>query len=98
MPDSHRLFYTIRRSKNGKEALLLELLNQDLFKKHIEFDSRSHLVRELRGSIKPSVLNTITARLVYDNKVLYNDDHLLTWIDTKGNTKLKNLIKLSKSS
>jgi hypothetical protein len=61
---------------------------EDLFKRHIEFDSRSHLARELRGSIKPSALNTIVARLVYDNKVLYNDDHSLTWIDTKGNTKL----------
>lgn len=61
---------------------------EDLFKKHIEFDSRSHLARELRGSIKPSALNTIIARLVYDNKVLYNNDHSLTWIDTKGNTKL----------
>lgn len=61
---------------------------EDLFKEHIEFNSRSHLLRELKGSMKAPILNTIIARLVGENKLVINDDHSLTWIDTKGNEKL----------
>ena len=61
---------------------------EDLFKEHIEFNSRSHLLRELRGSMKAPILNTIIARLVYEDKLVINDDHSLTWIDTEGNKKL----------
>lgn len=61
---------------------------EDLFREHIEFNSRSHLLRELKGSMKAPILNTIIARLVGENKLVVNDDHSLTWIDTKGNEKL----------
>jgi hypothetical protein len=61
---------------------------ENLFKKHIEFNSRTQLLRELDGSMKATSLNTIIARLVDDNKIVVNDDHSLTWIDTEGNAKL----------
>ncbi|MBM2852917.1 MAG: hypothetical protein HW420_1464 [Candidatus Nitrosotenuis sp.] len=74
----------IERKRNKLDKLVKELagknnttLNsilkvEDLFKEHIEFNSRSHLLRELKGSMKAPILNTI----------------IVTWIDTKGNTKL----------
>jgi len=61
---------------------------EDLFKKHIEFNSRSHLLRELKGSMKAPILNTIIARLVCEDKLVINDDRSLTWIDAEGNKKL----------
>ncbi len=61
---------------------------EDLFREHIEFDSRSQLLRKLDGSMKASSLDTIIARLVDENKIIVNDDHSLTWIDTKANKKL----------
>lgn len=61
---------------------------EDLFKENIEFNSRSHLLRELKGSMKAPILNTIIARLVCEDKIVINDDHSLTWIDTEGNKKL----------
>jgi len=61
---------------------------EDLFKEHIEFNSRSHLLRELKGSMKAPILKTIIARLVCENKIVINQDRSLTWIDTKGNEKL----------
>lgn len=61
---------------------------EDLFKEHIEFDSRSQLLRELEGSMKAPILNTIIARLVCDDKLVINEDHSLTWIDTERNEKL----------
>ncbi len=61
---------------------------EKLFKKRIEFDSRTHLLRELKGSMKPTALNTVLARLVSENKIVVNDDHSLTWIDSEGNEKL----------
>lgn len=61
---------------------------EDLFREKIEFDSRSQLLRRLDGRMKANVLNTIIARLVSDNKIVVNDDHSMTWIDTKGNGKL----------
>lgn len=61
---------------------------EDLFKKNIEFNSRSHLLRELKGSMKATVLNTIIAHFVAENKLVVNGDHSLTWIDTEGNKKL----------
>lgn len=90
----------IERKRNRLDKLVKELagknnttLNsilkvEDLFKEHIEFNSRSHLLRELKGSMKAPVLNTIIARLVCENKLVINDDRSLTWIDTEGNEKL----------
>ncbi len=90
----------IERKKTKLDRLVKELagknnttLNsilkvEDLFKEHIEFNSRSHLLRELKGSMKAPILNTIIAHLVCENKIVINDDHSLTWIDTEGNKKL----------
>ncbi|MEX0656999.1 MAG: hypothetical protein WD154_05595 [Nitrosopumilaceae archaeon] len=66
---------------------------EDLFKKNIEFNSRSHLLRELKGSMKASVLNTIIAYFVAENKLVVNDDHSLTWIDAEGNEKLNKVFE-----
>jgi hypothetical protein len=73
--------------KNNPRLLSIKKV-ENLFKKNIEFNSRSHLLRELKGSMKASVLNTIIAHLVSENKLVVNDDHSLTWIDTEGNEKL----------
>jgi len=62
---------------------------EELFQKHIEFDSKSQLVRRLEGSMKPSVLNVILAKLVMENKIMINDDRSLTWIYATNNGKLK---------
>lgn len=90
----------IERKKKRLDVLIRELAEQynpklmtilkveDLFKKYIEFDSRSQLMRKLEGSVKAPVLNTIIARLVSENKVVFNNDHSLTWIDTESNEKL----------
>lgn len=61
---------------------------ETLFAKNIEFNSQSHLLRELKESMKTSVLNTIIADFVSENKLVVNDDHSLTWIDTEDNEKL----------
>ncbi|MGI0102580.1 MAG: hypothetical protein ACREA7_08315 [Nitrosotalea sp.] len=61
---------------------------ENLFREHIEFDSKSQLLRKLDGSMKASSLDTIIACLVDENKIIVNDDHTLTWIDTKENKKL----------
>ena len=45
-------------------------------------------MREIKGSMKAAVLNTIIAYFVSENKLVVNDDHSLTWIDTEGNEKL----------
>jgi hypothetical protein len=66
---------------------------EKLFKKHIEFASRSELSRELKGSMKPPVLNTIIVRLVSENKLIVNNDRSLTWIDIEGNEKLNKLFR-----
>ncbi len=73
--------------KNNPRLLSIKKV-ENLFKKNIEFNSRSHLLRELNGSMKASVLNTIIAYLVAENKIVANGDRSLTWIDAKGNTKL----------
>lgn len=73
--------------KNNPRLLSIKKV-ENLFKKNIEFNSRSHLLRELKGSMKASVLNTIIAHFVAENKLVVNDDHSLTWIDTEGNEKL----------
>lgn len=90
----------IKRRKPELDKLVAELaekynttLNsilkvENLFKEYIEFNSRSHLLRQLNGSMKAPILNTIIARLVSENKVVINNDHSLTWIDTQGNEKL----------
>ena len=90
----------LKGTKNELDKLVQDLAKRDnptlqsiikvehLFKDHIEFDSRSQLLRKLDGSMKASSLNTIIARLVSDNKLVVNDDHSLTWIDMEGNKKL----------
>ncbi|NHI04041.1 hypothetical protein DYY67_1416 [Candidatus Nitrosotalea sp. TS] len=75
-------------AKKNNPKLLSIMKVEDLFKDYIEFDSRSQLLRKLEGSMKAAVLNTIIARLVLENKIVVNDDHSLTWIDTEGNRKL----------
>lgn len=75
-------------AEKNNPKLLSILKVEKLFKKHIEFDSRTHLLRELKGSMKPTALNTVIARLVSENKIVVNDDHSLTWIDSEGNEKL----------
>lgn len=80
-----------RLARQNNPKLLSILKVESLFKKHIEFDSRSHLLRELKGTMKPTVLNTIIARLVSENKIIVNNDHSLTWINSTGNKKLKKI-------
>lgn len=75
-------------AEKNNPKLLSILKVEKIFKKYIEFDSRTHLLRELKGSMKPTVLNTILARLVSENKIVVNVDHSLTWIDSEGNKKL----------
>ena len=75
-------------AKKNNPKLLSILKVENLFKKHIEFDSRTNLLRELKGSMKPTALNTVLARLVSENKIIVNEDHSLTWIDSEGNKKL----------
>lgn len=75
-------------AEKNNPKLLSILKVEKIFKKYIEFDSRTHLLRELKGSMKPTVLNTILARLVSENKIIVNGDHSLTWIDSEGNKKL----------
>jgi hypothetical protein len=75
-------------AKKNNPKLLSIIKVEDLFRTSVEFDSRSQLLRRLEGSMKASVLNTIIARLVCENKLVVNDDHSLTWIDTQGNDKL----------
>ena len=75
-------------AEKNNPKLLSILKVEKLFKKHIEFDSRTHLLRELKGSMKPTALNTVLARLVSENKLVVNGDHSLTWINSKGNKKL----------
>ena len=75
-------------AEKNNPKLLSILKVEKLFKKHIEFNSRTHLLRELKGSMKPTALNTVLARLVSENKIVVNGDHSLTWIDSKGNKKL----------
>lgn len=81
-----RLVKELARKNNTTLNSILKV--EDLFKEQIEFNSRSHLLRELKGSMKASILNTIIAHLVCENKIVINDDHSLTWIDTRGNKKL----------
>lgn len=75
-------------AEKNNPKLLSILKVEKLFKKYIEFDSRTHLLRELKGSMKPTALNTVLARLVSENKIVVNGDHSLTWIDSEGNKKL----------
>jgi len=78
----------VELAEKNNPKLLSILKVEKLFKKHIEFDSRTHLLRELKGSMKPTALNTVLARLVSENKIVVNGDHSLTWIDSEGNKKL----------
>lgn len=78
--------------KNNPRLLSIKKV-EGLFKKNIEFNSRSHLLRELKGSMKASVLNTIITHFVAENKLIVNGDRSLTWIDTEGNTKLNKVFE-----
>ena len=90
----------IKKKQNQLDKIVLDLATKNnpkllsiikvekLFKKHIEFDSRTQLLRKLEKSMKADVLNTIIARFVSENKLIVNNDHSLTWIDTKENNKL----------
>lgn len=82
----NKLVQELAEKNNPKLLSIMKVEN--LFKEHVEFDSRSQLLRELEGSMKATVLNTIIARLVSENKLVVNDDHSLTWIDTEGNEEL----------
>lgn len=73
--------------KNNPTLLSIKKV-ENLFREHTEFDSRTHLLRQLNGSMKATVLNTIIAHLVSENKVVVNDDHSLTWVDSQGNSRL----------
>jgi len=80
------LVHELAEKNNPKLLSIMKVEN--IFKENIEFDSRSQLLRELKGSMKATVLNTIIARLVSENKLVVNDDHSLTWIDTEENATL----------
>ena len=73
--------------KNNPTLLSIKKV-ENLFREHTEFDSRTHLLRRLNGSMKATVLNTIIAYLVSENKIVVNDDHSLTWVDSQGNSRL----------
>lgn len=75
-------------AEENNPTLLSILKVESLFKEHIEFDSRSQLLRKLDGTMKSTILNTILAYLAYQDKIVANDDNSLTWIDTQGNDKL----------
>lgn len=75
-------------AKKNNPTLLSIKKVENLFREHTEFDSRTHLLRLLNGSMKATVLNTIIAHLVSENKIVVNDDHSLTWVDSQGNSRL----------
>jgi hypothetical protein len=75
-------------AKRDNPTLLSIMKVENLFRNNMEFDSRSQLLRKLDGSMKATSLNTVIARLVEENKIIVNEDHSLTWIDTKGNKRL----------
>ncbi|MBI5698426.1 MAG: hypothetical protein HZC29_08135 [Thaumarchaeota archaeon] len=75
-------------AEKNNPTLLSIMKVESLFKEHIEFDSRSQLLRKLDGTMKSTILNTIIAYLTYQDKIVINKDHSLTWIDTQGNEKL----------
>jgi hypothetical protein len=61
---------------------------ENLFREQTECDSRTLLLRLLNGSMKATVLNTIIAHLASETKIVVNDDHSLTWVDSQENSKL----------
>ncbi len=96
----HLLDIWVQKDQSKIEKLLQHLVEENnpkmssimkvekLLKKHIEFESKNQLFITLKGSMKLPVLNTILTNFIRDNKVLVNNDHSLTWIDTVGNNKL----------
>ena len=78
---------SISKSIRGVEAL---------FQRHVEFDSKYQLYKKLQGSIKPSVLNVILAKLIVENKIMVDDDKSLTWISIANNPKMQQLLKRSR--
>jgi hypothetical protein len=86
-----RLVQSLAEKNNSTILSIIKV--ESFFKEHIEFDSRSQLLRELKGSMKATALNTIIARLVSENKLVVNDDRSLTWIDTAGNEKLNKVFE-----
>jgi len=81
----------LRLAKKNNPRLLSQMRVEDLLRKHTEFDSRSQLLRALKGSMKADTLNTIIARFVQQDRLVINEDHSLTWIDTAGNRKLNKM-------
>jgi len=77
----------LRLAKKNNPRLLSQMRVEDLLRKHTEFDSRSQLLRALKGSMKADTLNTIIARFVQQDRPVINEDHSLTWIDTAGSHK-----------
>jgi hypothetical protein len=73
--------------KNNPTLLSIKKV-ENLFKEHTEFDSRTHLFRLLKGRMEAAELNTVIAHLVSENKILVNEDHSLTWVASKGDSKL----------
>ena len=86
-PEQMRIL-VLELAKKNNPRLLSQMRVEDLFKKHIEFDSRTQLFRALNGSMKAGTLNTILARLVQQEMLVINEDRSLTWIDTTGNDML----------
>ena len=64
---------------------------EKLFKKTIEFDSKSQLLRKLDGSISRYELDKIITHLRKEHKIIVNNDRSLTWIDITGNKKMQKL-------
>ena len=83
----------LKLARKNDPRLLSQIKVEDLFKKHIEFGSRTQLLRALKGTMKADTLNTIIARLVSEDRLIVNEDHSLTWIDTAGNEKLNGIFE-----
>ena len=83
----------LKLARKNDPRLLSQIKVEDLFKKHIEFGSRTQLLRVLKGTMKADTLNTIIARLVSEDRLVVNEDHSLTWIDTAGNEKLNGIFE-----
>lgn len=81
---------SIKKDLDNYNPTLKSVLKvEELFQKHVEFDSKSQLLRKLDGSMKMPVLNVILKYLKSLGKVLDNEDGSWTWIYAKDNMKLK---------
>ena len=75
--------------KQSNPTLKSILKVEKLLKENIEFDSKSQLLRKLDGSMKASVLDIILRYLAKSNKILFDKDGSIVWIDATNNKKLK---------